>query len=89
MCIYYRQLRQRFLIIDNFVPSEERSRLINLAQFDENIDNWILKKEKRCFKPSDRPKAHDFRRPITEYSITHGIPSSGTRYRVCVNNKNK
>lgn len=74
-------LRQKFLIIDNFVPAEERSRLINLAQFDENSDNWLLKKEKRFFRPSDRPVAHDYRRPISDYAITHAIPSSGGRYR--------
>ncbi|KAK9737063.1 hypothetical protein QE152_g11006 [Popillia japonica] len=74
-------LRQKFLIIDNFVPAEERSRLINLAQFDENTDNWLLKKEKRFFRPGDRPVAHDYRRPISDYAITHAIPSSGIRYR--------
>lgn len=75
------QLRQRFLIIDNFVPSEERSRLLNQAQFDENVDNWTLKKERRWFNPVNRPKAHDYRRPISEYALTHAIPSTGFRYR--------
>ncbi|XP_071051018.1 kinesin-like protein Klp68D isoform X2 [Onthophagus taurus] len=74
-------LRQKFLIIDNFVPAEERSRLINLAYFDENSDNWLLKKEKKIFRPGDRPLAHDYRRPISDYAITHAIPSAGIRYR--------
>lgn len=75
------QLRQKFLIIDNFVPLEERSRLLNLSQFDENSDNWVLKKERRWFNPSNRPKAHEYRRPITEYTLSHAVPSTGLRYR--------
>ncbi|CAH1114393.1 unnamed protein product [Psylliodes chrysocephalus] len=62
-------LRKWFLIIDNFVPSEERSRLINLAQFDENLDNWILRKEKIRVNPADRPLAHSYRRPISDTAI--------------------
>ncbi|XP_065169529.1 kinesin-like protein Klp68D isoform X2 [Atheta coriaria] len=74
-------LRQAFLVLENFVPSEERSKLLNLAQFNEDTDNWALKKEKRRFNPSDRPIAHDYRRPISEYSITHAIPTNGLRFR--------
>lgn len=81
---HFRQLRKKFLIIDNFIPAEERSRLINLAQFDENSDNWILKKEKKWFNPADRPKAHDYRRPISEYTINQAVPSTGIRYRVII-----
>ncbi|XP_044262844.1 LOW QUALITY PROTEIN: uncharacterized protein LOC123010207 [Tribolium madens] len=66
------QLRQRFLIIDNFVPPEERSRLINLAQFDEDKDNWMLKKEKIDAITMERPLGHCYRRPISEYAITTG-----------------
>ena len=79
-----RTLRQKFLIIDNFVPTEERSRLIHLAQFDENSDNWILKKDNRLFKLNERPLAHNYRRPISDYTITHAIPSTGIRYRVSI-----
>ncbi|KAJ8921643.1 hypothetical protein NQ315_010552 [Exocentrus adspersus] len=46
-------LRQWFLVIDNFVPSEERSRLINLARIE----------------PTERPLAHNYRRPISDYAI--------------------
>lgn len=65
-------LRQAFLIIDNFVPSEERSRIISLAQFDENLDNWIIKKEIEKILPSERPRAHNYRRPISDYAIQQG-----------------
>ncbi|XP_017776123.1 PREDICTED: kinesin-like protein Klp68D isoform X2 [Nicrophorus vespilloides] len=74
-------LRQTLLILENFVPSEERSKLLNLAQFNEDTDNWILKKEKRWFNPAERPLAHDYRRPISDYTIAHAIPSTGVRYR--------
>lgn len=68
-------LRQWFLVIDNFVPAEERSRLINLAQFDENLDNWVLRKEKIRINPVDRPLAHNYRRPISEAAIQLSIDS--------------
>lgn len=82
LCSNFRQLRKKFMVIENFIPAEERSRLINLAQFDENIDNWVMRKEKRWFNPADRPKAHEYRRPISEYTIKQSIPSTGIRYRV-------
>ncbi|XP_057664341.1 kinesin-like protein Klp68D [Diorhabda carinulata] len=72
-------LRKLFLIIDNFVPTEERSRLINLAQFDENLDNWILKKEKIRINPADRPFAHNYRRPISDTAIQ--MSSNSPKYR--------
>ncbi|KAL1505510.1 hypothetical protein ABEB36_005059 [Hypothenemus hampei] len=62
-------LRQSFLIIDNFVPSEEKSRIINLAQFDEDSDNWVVKKDSTKILPSDRPIAHNYRRPISDYAV--------------------
>nr|CAH7740336.1 unnamed protein product [Callosobruchus chinensis] len=72
-------LRQWFLVIDNFVPAEERSRLINLAQYDENVDNWILRKEKIRVNPADRPFAHNYRRPISDAAIQ--MSQSSPKYR--------
>uniref|UniRef100_A0A6P7F9C4 Kinesin-like protein n=1 Tax=Diabrotica virgifera virgifera TaxID=50390 RepID=A0A6P7F9C4_DIAVI len=72
-------LRKWFLIIDNFVPTEERSRLTNLAQFDENIDNWILRKEKIRINPIDRPLAHSYRRPISDTAIQ--MNATSPKYR--------
>lgn len=69
------------MILENFVPPEERSRLIGLIQFDENSDNWVLKKEKRWLKPGDRPVARNYRRPISEYAIKKSA-EPGFRYRV-------
>ncbi|KAK9878961.1 hypothetical protein WA026_003780 [Henosepilachna vigintioctopunctata] len=71
------QLRKRFLIIDNFVPTEERTRLLNLANFDDNQDNWILNKEH--FKLV-RPIAHNYRRPISDFAIQHC--QNNSKYRV-------
>ncbi|KAF2896660.1 hypothetical protein ILUMI_09509 [Ignelater luminosus] len=74
------QLRKSLMILENFVPPEERSRLIGLIQFDENSDNWVLKKEKRWLKPGDRPVARNYRRPISEYAIKKSA-EPGFRYR--------
>ncbi|VEN59902.1 unnamed protein product [Callosobruchus maculatus] len=73
-------LRQWFLVIDNFVPAEERSRLINLAQYDENVDNWILRKEKIRVNPADRPFAHNYRRPISDAAIQ--MSQTSPKYRL-------
>ncbi|XP_044761905.1 kinesin-like protein Klp68D [Coccinella septempunctata] len=70
------QLRKRFLIIDNFVPTEERTRLLNLAYFDDDKDNWILNKEQ--YKLA-RPIAHNYRRPISDYAVQRSHNSS--KYR--------
>lgn len=72
------------MILENFVPPEERSRLISLIQFDEDSDNWFLKKEKRWIKPGDRPVARNYRRPISEYAIKKSAEPS-VRYRVSFN----
>lgn len=72
-----RQLRKRFLVIDNFVPTEERTRLLNLAYFDDNKDNWILNKEQ--YKLA-RPIAHNYRRPISDYAIQQS--QNSPKYRV-------
>ncbi|CAH0553517.1 unnamed protein product [Brassicogethes aeneus] len=72
-------LRQWFLVIDNFVPSEERSRLIGLSQFDDNKDNWVLKKDKVTVDPSLRPLAHNYRRPISDYAVT--LSQNSSKYR--------
>ncbi|XP_025832821.1 kinesin-like protein Klp68D isoform X1 [Agrilus planipennis] len=73
------QLRRRLLVLENFVPAEERSRLLNLAQFDENTDNWILKKETVNINAALRPRAHNYRRPISDYAIKKSEASP--RYR--------
>lgn len=62
------------------MPSEERSRLISLAQFDENKDNWVLNKEQSKILPRDRPLAHQYRRPISDYAIN--ASQSTPKYRV-------
>lgn len=68
------------MIIDNFVPSEERSRIISLAQFDEDSDNWVIKKDTVRILPGDRPVAHSYRRPISDYAIQQA--QNQPKYRV-------
>ncbi|XP_060523746.1 kinesin-like protein Klp68D [Cylas formicarius] len=73
------QLRKLFLIIDNFIPSEERSRILSLAYFDENVDNWMLRKEMSHIEPTERPIAHNYRRPISDYALQMGRTSPNYR----------
>lgn len=72
------QLRKSLMVLENFVPPDERSRLIGLIQFDENTDNWILRKEKVALKIGDRPLAHNYRRPISEHTL---LKSSENNFR--------
>lgn len=68
------------MIIDNFVPSEERSRIISLAQFDEDSDNWVIKKDTVRILPGDRPVAHNYRRPISDHAMQQA--QTQPKYRV-------
>lgn len=68
-----------FLIIDNFVPTEERTRLINMAHFDEDLDDWVIRKERKRPLPRERLVINNYRRPVTEYALD----KDGIRYRVC------
>lgn len=47
-----------------------------MAQFDEDLDDWVIRKEKK--RPLPRLVAHNYRRPITEYALD----KDGLRYRV-------
>lgn len=76
--MFCRQLQKQFLIIDHFVPPEERTRLINLAQFDEDLDDWVIRKEKKRPLPRERLVTHKYRRPVTDYALD----KDGIRYRV-------
>lgn len=67
------------------MPAEERSHLISLAQFDENKDDWIIKKERKRITPRDRVFIHNYRRPITEYCFE----KNDSRYRVSISNKSR
>ncbi|KAF5293840.1 hypothetical protein FQR65_LT10978 [Abscondita terminalis] len=74
------QLRKSLMVLENFVPPDERSRLIGLIQFDENTDDWVLKKEKLTLKYGDRPLAHNYRRPISEHTLLK-CTENNFRYR--------
>lgn len=63
------------------MPPEERTRLINLAQFDEDLDDWIIRKEKKRSLPRERLVIHSYRRPVTEYALD----KDDLRYRVQYN----
>lgn len=60
------------------MPPEERTRLINLAQFDEDLDDWVIRKEKKRPLPRERLTIHKYRRPVTDYALD----KDGIRYRV-------
>lgn len=37
------QMMFRYLIIENFIPPEEKTKLMNRAVYDEDADTWMLR----------------------------------------------
>ncbi|CAF1063497.1 unnamed protein product [Adineta steineri] len=64
------------LIIDNFIPTEERDRLLKRVQFDENQDCWTLKElSKQTDQMAARPiSANGDRRSMAQYSQSNNVP---------------
>lgn len=60
------------------MPTEERTRLINMAHFDEDLDDWVIRKDRKRPLPRERLVINNYRRPVTEYALD----KDGLRYRV-------
>ena len=62
-----KELKLKYLIIDNFIPIEEKNKLLNRLVFDEDEENW------KILKPSNAENVYLNKRPSC----------SGQRYPVC------
>lgn len=72
----------RVLIIENFIPPEERKRLSLRAFYDDEEDVWKVMPESDTELPLDRMVATPAeRRPITEYARTARAVGLNTRYK--------
>ncbi|KAK6191357.1 hypothetical protein SNE40_003070 [Patella caerulea] len=66
-----RELKLKMLIIENFIPTEEKTKVLNRAQFDEDTDTWNLKllANKSATTMMTRPiSALGNKRPVTEFA---------------------
>ena len=78
-----KELKLKYLIIENFVPCEEKERVLTRAQFDEEEDLWRLGPSRPSSGPiSKRPvSAAGSRRPVSEYARMLGSIGGNPRYR--------
>ncbi|XP_034947079.1 kinesin-like protein KIF3B [Chelonus insularis] len=77
-----KELKLKYLIIDNFIPVEEKHKIMSRVKFDEDEDAWVLKEPSPSSidlikRPVSVPGA---RRPISEYAKIALAMGRGYRY---------
>lgn len=68
-----RELKYRYLLIENFIPPEERNKIMNRLKFDSEEDQWrltpVLPSESAPTRVKRRPlSAVGYKRPISQYA---------------------
>ncbi|XP_046857510.1 kinesin-II 95 kDa subunit-like [Xenia sp. Carnegie-2017] len=79
-----RDLKFKLLLIENFIPPEERTKVINRCVYDEENSEWKLKPitENKKETMTKRPvSAIGNRRPITEYARVAAALGGNPRYK--------
>ncbi len=80
-----KELKLKYLIIENFIPPAEKEKLLSRAQYDEESDSWFMATPGRTAGNtiSKRPvSAAGSRRPMSEYARVVGSMSDGvSRFR--------
>ncbi|XP_015510042.1 kinesin-like protein KIF3B [Neodiprion virginianus] len=77
-----KELKLKYLIIDNFIPVEEKHKILSRVRFDEDEDCWVVKEPEPSSvdlikRPTSVPGA---RRPISEYAKIALAMGKGHRY---------
>ncbi|XP_017888036.1 kinesin-like protein KIF3B [Ceratina calcarata] len=77
-----KELKLKYLIIENFIPEEEKNKILSRIHLDEEEDCWIVKDPDPSSidvikRPTSIPGA---RRPISEYARIALAMGRGSRY---------
>uniref|UniRef100_A0A672R6Z8 Kinesin-like protein n=1 Tax=Sinocyclocheilus grahami TaxID=75366 RepID=A0A672R6Z8_SINGR len=74
-----RELKFKYLIIENFIPPEEKNKIMNRLQFDAEEDQWKFHKFTQMKR---RPaSAVGYKRPISQYARVAIAMGAHSRYR--------
>lgn len=79
-----RELKLKYLIIENFIPPEEKTKLMNRAVYDEDADTWMLRPlaNKNTQTMAKRPvSALGNKRPVSEFARKVGAMGGNPRFK--------
>ncbi|XP_016138403.1 kinesin-like protein KIF3C [Sinocyclocheilus grahami] len=81
-----RELKFKYLIIENFIPPEEKNKIMNRLQFDAEEDQWkfqpLVPAENKFTQMKRRPaSAVGYKRPISQYARVAMAMGAHSRYR--------
>lgn len=79
-----RELKLKMLIIENFIPPEDKTKIQNRAVYEEDEDSWMLKPlaNKNSQTMAKRPKsACGNRRPVSEYARMASAMGGNPRFK--------
>ncbi|XP_022094991.1 kinesin-II 95 kDa subunit-like isoform X2 [Acanthaster planci] len=80
-----RELKLKMLIIENFIPHEEKNKILHRAEFDDDTDQWMLKPLARSEGPTQMAKrpvsAVGNRRPIADFARMAAQVGGNPRYK--------
>ncbi|KAM9506506.1 kinesin-like protein KIF3B [Salvelinus alpinus] len=80
-----RDLKLKHLIIENFIPMEEKNKIVNRAFLDEEDDHWKMRPITRIEDDQQmmtRPvSAVGYRRPLSQHARTSMVIRADVRYK--------
>ncbi|KAF3700959.1 Kinesin-like protein KIF3C [Channa argus] len=81
-----RELKYKYLLIENFIPPEEKNKIVNRLHFDSEEDQWrlqpVIPSESAPTQVKKRPlSAVGYKRPISQYAQMAVATATGTPSR--------